>query len=256
MLDGHYITSGTVFDPAPSLEDEMLDVMAEVGVSNVAAALGATFCRQLLLDGHAIPRVSGTGAVAGTAVTVFNPPGSNGMMNILLHMLRPRDMIVVEGCHETAQWGDQLTTLCVAKGVAAGICDGAVRDLERIREMGFSLWGSRVFACQGYRKDLGFLNAPVKVGGMVVRPGDLVIADSDGLLAVPRALVPLAYERALTRRDAERQVIEQAKRGEVPSIISADAGASFEVTATLERELMGQVERVGKTWQEWLPTTG
>src|SRR5438067_2151003 len=175
MLDGKYIKSGTVFDSAPPIDDDILDLMEEVGVSNVAAALGATFCRQLLLDGHAIPRVSGTGAVAGTALTVFNPPGSNGMLNVVMKMMRPRDIIVVEGCHETAQWGDQLTAVCIANGISAGICDGAVRDLERIRELGFSLWGSRIFGCQGYRKDLGFMNAPVKVGGMVVRPGDLVI---------------------------------------------------------------------------------
>ena len=144
---------------------------------------------------------------------------------------------------------------CIANGIAAGICDGAVRDLERIRELGFSLWGSRIFGCQGYRKDLGFMNAPVKVGGMVVRPGDLVVADSDGMVAIPQALIPLAVERARARRDLETSVRAQSERGETPSILDSDAGASFEVTPALGKELLGAPYRTNTTWSDWVDAT-
>jgi 4-hydroxy-4-methyl-2-oxoglutarate aldolase len=246
VLDGQELVPGTVFDSSPSVEVEVLSLFAEVGVANVASALGGPLARQRLLDAHALPRVAGTGAVAGTAVTVWNPAGSNGMLIYALRMLRAGDFLVVDGCHETAQWGDVAATMAVARGAVAAAVDGAVRDLERIREMPFSLWGARVYALQGFRKDRGFVNAPVAVGGMIVRPGDVVLGDSDGLLSIPRGLVTQAFERAKARQAVEKEEIERANS--VETMTPNDK--KFEISAELEELLTGEVTYAGKTWEE------
>jgi 4-hydroxy-4-methyl-2-oxoglutarate aldolase len=246
VLEGLEVRPGTIFDCGARPSSEALEVFRGVGVSNVASALGGPLATQRLVDAHAIPRVSGSGVVAGFAITVWHPPGSNGMLMSALDLVQAGDVLVVCGPTETAQWGDIATTLAMAKGVAGAVVDGAVRDLDRIRELGFSLWGSRVFAGQGYRKDAGYVNVPIVVKGLLVHPGDVVVADSDGILSIPGALVEVAKERAAARETIEQAVADSARHGR-----SGPPGQVFEVTSDLLSQLTGSVTSAGVTWAEY-----
>jgi len=244
MLEGFEVAPGTIFDPGPRPPAEAIDVFRRVGVSNVASALGGPVAQQRLLDAHAIPRWSGTGVVVGPAVTVWHPPGSNGMLMAALEVIQPGDVLVVSGPTDVAQWGDIATTTAMGKQVAGAVLDGAVRDLDRIRQMGFSLWGSRVFAGQGYRKDAGFVNVPILVKGLLVHPDDIIVADSDGILSIPSALVGVAHARAAAREKLEQTILDEARNGKSPS-----RRPNFEIAADLLAHFTGSPRKAGMTWQ-------
>lgn len=125
--------------------------------------------------------------------------------------------------------------------------DGAVRDLERVRELGFSLWGSRVYAGQGYRKDMGMVNVPVIVGGLLVHPGDVIVADADGILSVPASLVGVACDRAAQREKLEEIVATEARSGASPS----ERHPNFEIRPELLARFVGDVHRAGITWSDF-----
>ena len=246
MLEGLEVAPGTIFDCGPRPSSAAIETFRRVGMSNVASALGGPLAVQRLVDGHTIPRVSGTGVVAGFAVTIWHPPGSNGMLMSALDLVQPGDIIVVCGPTEVAQWGDIATTVATTKGVAGAVVDGAVRDLDPIREMGFSLWGSRVFAGQGYRKDAGYVNVPVLLKGLLVHPGDVIVADSDGILSIPGALVEVAHERAAVRERLEQTIVEDARQGG-----SRSREQSFEIAPDLLSQLIGAVRPAGMTWADF-----
>ena len=247
MLEGLEVAPGTIFDCGPRPSSAAIDTFRRVGVSNVASALGGPLAMQRLVDGHAIPRVSGSGVVAGFAVTVWHPPGSNGMLMSAIDLVEPGDVLVVCGPTETAQWGDIATTVAARRGAAGAVVDGAVRDLERIREMGFSLWGSRVFAGQGYRKDAGYVNVPIVLRGLLVHPGDVVVADSDGILSIPGALVEVAHDRAAARERLEQSIVEDAREGE-----SRSRQPNFEISSDLLSQFMGEARPAGMTWADFV----
>jgi 4-hydroxy-4-methyl-2-oxoglutarate aldolase len=247
MLEGFDIAPGTIFDPGPRQPVEAMEVFRRVGVSNVASALGGPVAQQRLLDAHAIPRWSGSGVVVGSAVTVWHPPGSNGMLTAALDLIQPGDVLVVSGPTDVAQWGDIATTVATRKQVAGAVLDGAVRDLDRIREMGFSLWGSRVFAGQGYRKDAGFVNVPILVKGLLVHPDDVIVADSDGILSIPSALVGLAHARAAAREQLEQTIVTEARDGKSPS-----RRPNFEIAPDLLTQFTGSSKKAGLTWKAFV----
>jgi regulator of RNase E activity RraA len=168
------------------------------------------------------------------------------MLMSALDLVQTGDIIVVSGPTEVAQWGDIATTVAATKGVRAAVVDGAVRDLDRIREMGFSLWGSRVFAGQGYRKDAGYVNVPIVLRGLLVHPGDVIVADSDGILSIPGALVEVAHDRAAVRERLEQTIVEDARQGG-----SASRQPNFEIAPDLLSQLTGAVRPAGMTWADF-----
>lgn len=244
MLEGVQVTPGSVFRSPERPGAEVLGTFRAVGSANVAAALGGPLATRCLLDAQAIPRASGTGVVAGQALTVWHPPGSNGMLVRALEESAPGDVFIICGPREVAQWGDIATALSINAGISGAIVDGAARDVERIRAMGFSLWATRIFGGQGFRKDLGYVNVPVVVGGLYIRPGDVVVADSDGILAVPRRLVAEAFTLA-AERERQEEAAGRAALGGVPPPVS------FEVRASLVDSFTGSITPMDVTWDEF-----
>lgn len=148
---------------------------------------------------------------AGPALTVELRPGDNLMIHAALAVAKPGDVIVVDGKGDlsSALMGEIMSQQAVALGVAAVVIDGAVRDSEAIRELGFPMYAAGLNPNGPTKSVAGRLNHPVCVGGVTVRPGDLVVGDADGVTVIERekaaAMLPLAAEKvaAETRRIAD-----------------------------------------------------
>ncbi len=138
---------------------------------------------------------------AGPALTVEVRPGDNLMIHAALALARPGDVIVVDGKGDlgSALMGEIMSQQAVALGVAAVVIDGAVRDAEAIRELGFPMFAAGLNPNGPTKNVAGRLNHPVSVGGVTVRPGDLVVGDADGITVIERAkaaaMLPLAAEK-------------------------------------------------------------
>ena len=148
---------------------------------------------------------------AGPAVTVELRPGDNLMIHAALALVQPGDVIVVDGKGDltSALMGEIMCQQCVALGVAAVVIDGAVRDSEAIRELGFPMYAAGLNPNGPTKFVPGRVNHPVSLGGVTVNPGDLVVGDADGVTVIERAkaasLLPLAEEKvaAETQRIAD-----------------------------------------------------
>jgi regulator of RNase E activity RraA len=148
---------------------------------------------------------------AGTAVTVEVRPGDNLMIHAAMAIAQPGDVIVVDGKGDlgSALMGEIMSQQCVALGIAAVVIDGAVRDSEAIRELGFPMYAAGLNPNGPTKFVPGRLNHPISVGGVTVHPGDLVVGDADGVTVIERdraaALLPLAAEKvaAEARRIAD-----------------------------------------------------
>ncbi|WP_377156733.1 RraA family protein [Roseateles sp. UC29_93] len=135
---------------------------------------------------------------AGTALTVEVRPGDNLMIHAAMALAQPGDVLVVDGKGDlsSALMGEIMSQQCVALGIAAVVIDGAVRDSEAIRALGFPMFAAGLNPNGPTKSVSGRLNHPVSIGGVTVHPGDLVVGDADGVTVVERAraasLLPLA----------------------------------------------------------------
>lgn len=165
--------------------------------------------RRGALSGRIAP-LAPTMKFAGPALTVEVRPGDNLMIHAALAIARPGDVIVVDGKGDlsSALMGEIMCQQCVALGVAAVVIDGAVRDSEAIRELGFPMYAAGLNPNGPTKFVPGRLNHPIALGGVSVRPGDLVVGDADGVTVIERekaaAMLPLAARKVAdeTRRIA------------------------------------------------------
>jgi 4-hydroxy-4-methyl-2-oxoglutarate aldolase len=148
---------------------------------------------------------------AGPALTVEVRPGDNLMIHAAMALAKPGDVIVVDGKGDlsSALMGEIMSQQCVALGIAAVVIDGAVRDSEAIRELGFPMYAAGLNPNGPTKSVSGRLNHPVSIGGVTVNPGDLVVGDADGVTVIERAkaaaMLPLAADKvaAETQRIAD-----------------------------------------------------
>jgi 4-hydroxy-4-methyl-2-oxoglutarate aldolase len=152
-------------------------------------------------------RVTPAGRIAGPAVTALCQPGDNLMMHRSLRLAQPGDVLVVVCQSETsaAQWGDVACGYAVRKGLAGVVVQGCVRDLDGVWGMGFPVWATHVWPVHADKGKGGGVNIPVSCGDVLVCPGDLVVADGDGVVVVPRreAATVVSAAQAKMRREAE-----------------------------------------------------
>lgn len=153
--------------------------------------------------------------VAGPALTVRSRPGDNLMFHHALDVADPGDIIVVEAGGDTtnALMGEIMVGIAQHNGVAAIIVDGAIRDADEIRRMGFPLWARGVTHRGPYKDGPGELNVPITIDGMVIEPGDLVLGDGDGVLAVPYDKVGEVLEAAREKSALEERQIASIADG-------------------------------------------
>ena len=203
----------TVDRPAPNLIDQ-LGKYSSATIHEAQGRLGA-----LNSDIKPIDRDM---SLCGPAFTVVCAPRDNIMLQVAISYAQPGDVIVVSAGEyaEAGSFGDVLANACLARGIAGLVTDTGVRDTAEIRRLGLPVF-SRSISIKGTVKEtLAPINEPVTVGGQVIRPGDIVRGDADGVVIVRREDLEYAIASSQAREDAEAGFIEQYKQGRTPLEVS------------------------------------
>ncbi|MER6960245.1 MULTISPECIES: 4-carboxy-4-hydroxy-2-oxoadipate aldolase/oxaloacetate decarboxylase [unclassified Streptomyces] len=192
--------SGVIVTDPPKAAAEDVDALAGFGVATVSEAMGRTG-----LLGPGVRPVQQGVRVAGTAVTVLSWPGDNLMIHAAVEQCGEGDILVVTTTSPSTDgmFGELFATALQRRGVRGVVTNAGIRDTQELRDMGFAAW-ARAVSSQGTVKATGgSVNVPIAIDGQVIRPGDVILADDDGVVVVPRERARATVEASEAREAKE-----------------------------------------------------